>query len=174
MSGSETNGATSRDATARTDTKLSRLFAEIQDERESEPGEFGQFDDGAADRRPEELREVVLDALAADEAFRFDDGVVKQSLEELLVVLVAMRSEGANGKALMADLAAVFDSQLSPGTVYPALHELGSDGVLEMFELVRSKEYRVDDREQAAAMVDDAARQHLALGAFLHAAATEL
>lgn len=168
MSGSESGDGTVAGPTSRTDERLSRLFAELQD---------GQADEGFGGRgpqQPEALLETILGTVGSDSSFEFDQGVVKQSLDELLVLLIAMRSEKSNGKALMADLSELFDSDLSPGTVYPTLHELENDGKLEMFELVRSKEYRVDDREQAAAMVDAAARQHLALGAFLHAAATEL
>ncbi|WP_255151575.1 helix-turn-helix transcriptional regulator [Halorarius halobius] len=157
-----------------TDEKLSRLFDEIQSD-----GTGGGLDlETPAGDHPEqeadELLESSLDALFADAAFRFDEKLVKQSLEELLVVLIAMRSGETNGKALMSDLSRLFDSQLSPGTVYPALHEMDGDDVLEMFELVRSKEYRIADDQEAAAMVTEAAQQYLALGAFLYAATDEL
>lgn len=147
--------------------RLTRLFAELHtvpDQPGNEPTE----------QRAAELLEALEGTLSPDAEFRFDKGVVKQSLDELLVVLIALRSRDANGKMLMDDLEQLFDSQLSPGSVYPRLHRMADDGLLEMFELVQSKEYRVEDTEQAAAMAAEAARQHLAVGAFLHAAASDI
>jgi DNA-binding PadR family transcriptional regulator len=59
---------------------------------------------------------------------------------------------------------------LSPGTVYPRLHELCDEDVLEQRELVKTKEYTLDDAEAAESSVAAAARQHLALGMVLRAA----
>lgn len=126
------------------------------------------------DQRSAELLASVLDAAFPDEEFAFDDEVVKQSLDELLLLLVALRDGGTHGKGLMEDLATVFDSRLSPGTVYPRLHELEEADLLEMHELVRTKEYRIDDREEARARIGAAMRQHLTLGLFLQTALDEL
>jgi DNA-binding PadR family transcriptional regulator len=68
----------------------------------------------------------------------------------------------------------VFDTRLSPGTLYPQLHELEDEGLLTVQELVRTKEYRVDDEEALAERVTAAAEQHLALGLFFHAALEDL
>lgn len=149
-----------------TDERLTRLFEELH----IAPAEA---DDTASDQA-EELLDAIEATVAPDADLHFDQGVVKQSLDEMLVVLIALRSREAHGKALMEDLSRLFDSDLSPGSVYPRLHEMDDDGILEMFELVQSKEYRIDDREQAVAMATAAARQHLAVGAFLHAAASDL
>jgi hypothetical protein len=167
MSGSETGDHTAVGPTPRTDEQLSRLFAELQGRRTAEEGE-------GDDRRPEALLETVLELVGADESFAFDERLVTQSLDELLLMLISMRTGDTNGNALMRDFTELFDSQLSPGTVYPALHALEDEGTLEMFELVRSKEYRIADRERAATRAEAAARQHLVLGAFLYAAATDL
>lgn len=126
------------------------------------------------ENRSAELLAAVLDAAFPDEEFAFDDEVVKQSLDELLLLLVALRDGGTHGKGLMEDLAAVFDSRLSPGTVYPRLHELEEADLLEMHELVRTKEYRIDDRAAARERIRGAMRQHLTLGLFLQAALEDL
>jgi hypothetical protein len=167
MSGSETGDHTAVGPAPRTDEQLSRLFAELRGSGSAEESE-------GDDRRPEAVLETVLETVEADESFTFDERLVTQSLDELLLVLIAMRTGDTNGNALMRDFTELFDSQLSPGTVYPALHALEDEGTLEMFELVRSKEYRIADSEQAATRIEAAARQHLALGAFLYAAAADL
>lgn len=153
------------------DENLSRLFAEIQYEQATT---VEDHDESAVEQPAGAVVDDILETLFPDAEFRFDEDLVKQNLDEILVLLIAMRTGKTNGKTLMGDLNDLFDSQLSPGTVYPTLHALESDGVLEMFELVRSKEYRVEDREAAAEMVTAAARQHLALGAFFSSLADEL
>lgn len=130
--------------------------------------------DEASDQRSAELLASVLEAAFPDEEFAFDDEIVKQSLDELLLLLVALRDGGTHGKGLMEDLATVFDSQLSPGTVYPRLHDLEEADLLEMHELVRTKEYRIDDRDEARERIGAAMRQHLTLGLFLQTALQEL
>lgn len=177
MKQGELRGLESVQTTGGTDEQLSRLFAEIQADGSARPFSLDQPTGSTEDQpeqRAEEMLDDIIDTLFLDSGFEFDERLVKQSLDELLMTLIAMRTGNTNGKAMMADLTRLFDSQLSPGTVYPALHEMETDGTLEMFELVRSKEYRIDDREAAAGRVTAAARQHLALGAFLYAAAEEL
>ena len=112
----------------------------------------------------------VETALFDGESFSFDEEHVKSSLDELLVSLVAVRSADTHGKQLLDDLAEEFDTALSPGTVYPRLHDLCDEAVLEQRELVKTKEYTLADVEDARDGVVDAARQHLALGMVLHAA----
>lgn len=124
----------------------------------------------SGDQPSADLLASVLEAAFPDEEFSFDDEVVKQSLDELLLLLVALRDGGTHGKGLMEDLATVFDSRLSPGTVYPRLHELEAENLLEMHELVRTKEYHLDDQAAARRRIDAAMRQHLILGLFFQAA----
>jgi DNA-binding PadR family transcriptional regulator len=102
--------------------------------------------------------------------FEFADGQVKSSLDELLLSIVALRSSDTHGKQLLDDLGGEFDTMLSPGTVYPRLHGLCDEGVLQRRELVSTKEYTLDDTEAARARIAEAAKQHLALGMVLHAA----
>lgn len=116
----------------------------------------------------------VLDELFEDGSFTFEEEMVKGSLDELLVLLVALRDGGSHGKGLMEDLSQLFDADLSPGTVYPRLHELDEEGLLEVHELVRTKEYRLDDRDAARDQVAEAMQQHLAIGLFLRTALEEL
>lgn len=127
---------------------------------------------------PEQHSEAVLNdvtsTLFGQSDFQFRESVVKENLDEILLLLVAHRSSEANGKSLMSDLATVFDTRLSPGTLYPELHELEDEGLLQVQELVRTKEYRIDDEEALVEQVTAAAEQHLALGLFFHAALEEL
>jgi len=122
---------------------------------------------GADEREPEQVLSSVMETLAVEESFAFDDEIVKQNLDEILVALITLR-DGTHGKALIDDLSRLFDAQLSPGTVYPRLHDIESDGVLSMHELVRTKEYSVDDASDARERVENAMYHHLALGLFLH------
>lgn len=93
-----------------------------------------------------EIVESVVEELFPGERFEFDEDLVKNALDELLVVLVALRDGETHGKGLMDNLAEHFDAQLSPGTVYPRLHALDDEDVLTVHELVRTKEYRIADR----------------------------
>lgn len=125
------------------------------------------------DQRSAQLLDTVLESLFADESFQFEEETVKGSLDELLLLLVGLRDGGTHGKGLMDDLSTLFDAQLSPGTVYPRLHDLEEGDLLEMHELVRTKEYRIDDRDAAREQIAAAMRQHLALGLFLQTALDE-
>jgi hypothetical protein len=113
---------------------------------------------------------AALQTLFGDEEFAFDEAMVKANLESILVTLVALQEQGTHGKALMGDLARLFDAQLSPGTVYPSLHELEDQEVFRMHEMVRTKEYRLDDEDAARELVAEAMYQHLALGLFFQQA----
>ena len=124
--------------------------------------------------RSEEVVEAVTEQLFPDRTFQFEEDLVKNSLEELLLVLVSLRDGETHGKGLMEDLSQLFDARLSPGTVYPRLHDLEEDGVLEMHELVRTKEYRIDDPEETRARIEAAMTQHLALGFVFYSALDEL
>jgi DNA-binding PadR family transcriptional regulator len=86
------------------------------------------------------------------------------------MALVAMRSSDTHGKQLLDDLAMDFDTALSPGTVYPRLHDLCEGGPLERRELVKTKEYTLEDESEASQAIAAAARQHLTLGMVFRAA----
>lgn len=135
--------------------------------------ELGESTEPGPQNRSERVLNSVIDELFPDQRFTFEEEMVKGSLDELLLVLVALREEGTHGKGLMEDLSTLFDARLSPGTVYPRLHEMSEEGDLEMHELVRTKEYQIDDHEQAREQAVAAMHQHLALGLFLRAALEE-
>lgn len=147
---------------------VEQLYKELTDV------ESGGESDGTPDSRSAEIVDAVTDQLFQDRSFRFDEALVKHSLDELLLVLVALRDGETHGKGLMEDLDEQFDARLSPGTVYPRLHELEETGVLEMHELVRTKEYRIEDLEETRDRVEEAMAQHLALGFVFYSALEEL
>jgi DNA-binding PadR family transcriptional regulator len=131
---------------------------------------------GQPDEPGTAVSEVVSEveaSLFGSDSFAFEETHVKASLDELLVSLVALRSADTHGKQLLDDLAQEFDTILSPGTVYPRLHELCDEGLLEQRELVKTKEYTLDESGAARSSVAEAARQHLALGMVLRASLEE-
>ena len=140
-------------------------------------------DDGAVSRLHAELDDTgagsgaVVSELAAaadrsllTDGFAFEEERVKGSLDELLVTLVGARTSETHGQQLIEDLSGEFDTRLSPGTVYPRLHDLCDEGLLERRELVRTKEYEISDEEAARKLVSESARQHIALGLAFQAA----
>jgi len=150
---------------------LGQLYEELRS------GDIGSDSEGirlVPDQDAEAILHDVTTALFGDSGFQFRESVVKENLDEILLLLVAHRSAETNGKSLMSDLAAVFDTRLSPGTLYPQLHELDDEGLLQAQELVRTKEYQVDDKEALVERITAATEQHLALGLFLQAALEEL
>jgi hypothetical protein len=126
------------------------------------------------EQRSEVLLHDVLDRLFDAPEFTFEESTVKENLDEILLLLVAHRRSGTHGKGLMGDLAALFDTHLSPGTLYPRLHDLEDDGLLRVQELVRTKEYQVDDVGAIADRVEAAMEQHLVLALFLKSALADL
>lgn len=145
---------------------VGRLYREIV-------GGVDETDGDTVEQRSEAILASVTETLFDDE-FAFDEETVKANLDEILLMLVALRENQTHGKGLMEDLEHVFGVELSPGTVYPRLHELEEKGVLQVQELVRTKEYRIDDVEKCRAYVEDSMRQHLALGFFFKVALDEL
>ncbi|WP_302082405.1 PadR family transcriptional regulator [Salinibaculum rarum] len=124
------------------------------------------------DGTPTEVLSSVTADLLDDDVADIDvaEEVLTQSLDEILVALIAMRDDGTHGSALMDDMAHLFDVQPSPGTVYPRLHDLESAGTLTRHDLVQTKQYSISDDDAAESQLERAAYQHLALGLFLHAA----
>jgi DNA-binding PadR family transcriptional regulator len=141
-------------------------------------GKLSNGDDsvGAEDpaARTEQLVTDTSSAMSADGTLDIDDGLIKHSLSPLLLMLVGLRTDDAHGKGVMEDLTRFFGAELSPGTVYPALHDLDEDGLLEMHELIQTKEYRIDDDAEVRRTLEDAMQQHLALGFVFQQAIDEL
>jgi PadR family transcriptional regulator, activator of gas vesicle formation len=93
--------------------------------------------------------------------------MVKINLEELLLLLLTLH-DGTHGKELLSDLSRLFETQLSPGTVYPCLHDLEERDILSMHAKVRTKEYSVADTEYVRGAVERTMVQHLAFGLLLY------
>lgn len=143
------------------------------------PGDTRQALGVRATRR-DTTPDAVLAAIAEDlhghegASVQLSRDVLTPSLAELLLALVALRADGTHGTGLMDDIAGLFDVEPSPGTVYPRLHDLESESLLERYDLVETKQYAVSDEDAAAARIERAASQHLAMGLFLRAALEEL
>jgi len=149
------------------ETELQELVGKL-----SKDGDSNGTGDPAA--RTEQLVTDTSGTLAPEGCLNIDDGLVKQSLSPLLLLLVGLRTDDAHGKGIMEDLTRFFGADLSPGTVYPALHDLDEDGLLEMHELIQTKEYRIDDHEAVRETLEDAMQQHLALGFVFQQALDEI
>ncbi|AFO57766.1 MULTISPECIES: helix-turn-helix transcriptional regulator [unclassified Natrinema] len=119
------------------------------------------------ERHLDELVEQVHGAFPADDV-QFDEAMIRDNLEELLLLLIALHGE-THGKALISALTSLFETQLSPGTVYPTLHELEDADVLSMHAKVRTKEYSIADEAYVRATVEQTMVQHLAFGLLLYA-----
>ncbi|WP_049921811.1 helix-turn-helix transcriptional regulator [Halopiger djelfimassiliensis] len=147
--------------------ELSRT-ATADDTSESYEISLGPDEDATrnVERELEELMEQVTGSLPTDEV-QFDESIVKENLEELLLMLIALH-DGTHGEELLTDLSHCFDAQLSPGTVYPALHSLEEDDVLSMHAKVRTKEYSLADEEYVRATLEQTMVQHLAFGMLLY------
>ncbi|MFB6224704.1 MAG: helix-turn-helix transcriptional regulator [Haloarcula sp.] len=125
-------------------------------------------DPPSRDAISEPLLASVIDNIV-DGDVTVDDGLVTQSLEEVLLAMIAVADSGTHGTGLMEKLATQFGTELSPGTVYPRLHDLEAQDTLRMHEMVQTKQYAISDPETAAEQISEAAYQHLALGLFLQA-----
>jgi hypothetical protein len=134
----------------------------------------GSTPEPAVEQRAERFLDDIVEGFLPESEFRFRERTVKENLGEVLLSLVAHRSAETNGKRLMEDLSRVFDADLSPGTVYPQLHDATEAGLLERHELVRTKEYHVDDPETVRDRLETEMRQHLVLGLFYHRVLEEL
>ena len=139
-----------------TGASVERLYRELEDEETRTESEA---------ELSAELVGEVSDGLSGSRTLDVESALVTESLDEVLLVLVGLGEEGTHGKGLMSDLETVFGADLSPGIVYPRLHELEEEGLLEVQELVRTKEYRIADGERVRERIEDAMRQHLALAA---------
>lgn len=120
--------------------------------------------------------EPLTDVLASvfdDEMFDDEPSVaaslITESLDEILLAMIASTTEETHGTGLMDELERQFNTELSPGTVYPRLHDLESEGILQVHELVHTKQYSISDAPEARSLVQRAVAQHLAVASFLQA-----
>jgi hypothetical protein len=157
-------------ANTATDISVESLLKEVDTRSGEESEPIGRDDQypHQTQSRPQQVISYALNTLFADTDFRFSETVVKQNLDEVLLMLIALREDGTHGKGLMDDLGIHFQSRLSPGTVYPRLHDLEERGLLDRQEMVRTKEYLIADDEQVRTHLEHAMAQHLTLGYALY------
>lgn len=129
-------------------------------------GSTPKADDKTVERELDEMLDDVRAALPTDDV-DFEEDIVKENLDEILLMLISLRGE-THGKELISDLTRLFDAQLSPGTVYPSLHQLEEEDVLKMHKKVRTKEYAIDDEREVRETVERTMVQHLAFGFLLY------
>jgi hypothetical protein len=101
-----------------------------------------------------------------------DEDLLKASLDDLLLGLIAIR-DGACGKELRSDLFSI-GYDVSPGTLYPHLHDLESDGVLTMQEGVKTNEFRLADSNVVRDHLQSHVRDLVGLAIALEIAKSEL
>ena len=89
---------------------------------------------------------------------RLDRSFASEYLDELIIAIL-FRCEEANGMDIIREFTHRFGVQFSPGTVYPHLHTLEEEGVLDCRECVQIKEYRIDDHEAAREYLDSIVAQ---------------
>jgi len=129
-------------------------------------GSTPKADDKTVERELDEMLDDVRAALPTDDV-DFQEDIVKENLDEILLMLISLRGE-THGKELISDLTRLFDAQLSPGTVYPSLHQLEEEAILKMHKKVRTKEYSIDDEREVRETVERTMVQHLAFGFLLY------
>ncbi|GAB7019607.1 helix-turn-helix transcriptional regulator [Halostagnicola sp. A-GB9-2] len=115
----------------------------------------------------EELMAQVDDVLQTD-GVHFEDAMIKENLDDILLMLISLHGE-THGKELLSDLDSLFETELSPGTVYPRLHDLEDEEILSMHSKIRTKEYAIADDDHVRSSVEETMVQHLAFGLLLYA-----
>lgn len=157
-----------REETHRNDSVFDDLSKSVT-ESESYDVSIGTIESASKniDRDLDELMAQVEDALPT-ESVTFEEAIIKENLDEILLVLIALHGE-THGKELLSDLTHLFGAQLSPGTVYPSLHSLEEEDVLSMHAKVRTKEYAIADEAFVRATIERTMLQHLAFGLLLYA-----
>lgn len=166
------SGIVGRDVNDETDVTIEQLYNDLAGTDETDDPSQGVR--RAPEQRAETILRDVLTDLFDDPHFWFEESAIKEDLDEILLLLIAHRASNTHGKGLMGDLASVFDTRLSPGTVYPQLHDLEEAGLLQVQELVKTKEYRIEDAERMCDRVESTMKQHLALGLFYWSALDDL
>jgi DNA-binding PadR family transcriptional regulator len=118
------------------------------------------------DRELDELVETVEAMLPVEDLY-VEESIIKEELPEMLLVLISIHGE-AHGKELISDLARLSGEQLSPGTVYPVLHDLEEEGLLSLHKKVRTKEYSIADEQAAQAAIERSMLRHMGFGVFIN------
>lgn len=148
--------------------ELSRMAAATDEPTSDGPLETrneGETDD-CIERELDELIAHV-DSVLPIEDVQFDEDLVKENLDELLLLLISLHEE-AHGKELLSNLEYLFDVTLSPGTVYPRLHELNEEEMLAMHAKVQTKEYSIENEDRVRNTVEETMVQHLSFALLLY------
>lgn len=122
--------------------------------------------DPDADAQLDAILSHVSEAVPAGE-LPIDEEIVKANLETIVMLLIDLRG-GSHGKQVIADITDLFGVQLSPGTLYPVLHELEDDGLLTMHEKAKTKEYHLADDEAATQETTERILSHTSFGYLLY------
>lgn len=108
----------------------------------------------------------------SDQLHTVRDEIVTEYIDEILLLMIGMRN-GACGKELLEDVRRVFNTDLSPGTVYPHLTDLADSGTIEVHRLRKSKVYKISDLEEVLTRVDRVADQLLLFSFVLRVALSD-
>ncbi|MEF8833103.1 MAG: response regulator, partial [Candidatus Thermoplasmatota archaeon] len=96
--------------------------------------------------------------------------VKETCLNELLLLLIALREEGS-GSQLLSDINTLFGTSLNPSMMYPRLRKMKEDGLLEMREKRKTKQYRLKNRaecmERVREKIEDLFKVNIVLKFFM-------
>lgn len=90
---------------------------------------------------------------------------VRSVLDDVALAIVARR-QPVSGKEVI-DALNEHGLYFSPGTVYPTLHDMRDEGVLDVREVTKEKLYTVADSEDADERLLDATRELLGVAEFV-------
>ena len=141
-----------------TDDNLQRLLREIAERDEQLPDQrsVGELLDGMTETA----------RAGGSTSLRLDRSFASEYLDELIIAIL-FRHDEANGMDIIREFSHLFGVQFSPGTVYPHLHSLEEEGILECRECVQTKEYRIVDEQTARAYLESTLAQLSCLRDFL-------
>lgn len=93
------------------------------------------------------------------------ESLVKKELKNLLVSMLL--SSPMCGTDLVKILYQKFKVLISPGTLYPALHDLEKEGLLKYEYKIKNKVYSIKEKEQAEALLKNHAKANSLLSEML-------
>lgn len=124
----------------------SLISSEREPEHTAQPGDDRSSPSYTETRLTDDAVATMENWLDEDYLHTISDKVIIAYLDEILLLLIAVRGE-ACGKELLQDLRHLFGTDLSPGTVYPHLIDLADEDLLDATELAKRKVYRISDTE---------------------------
>jgi len=100
----------------------------------------------------------------ANENFQQLVGVI---LPSVLTTLIENHDTDPFGKQLLADIKTLYGVELSTGHIYPTLHQLEDDDILDSYELESKRHYRINDSEAAHELITTSQHELTALQTLL-------